>query len=312
MNKLIKLVGAATCGLILSTAAARAAADYAVVLKTLSNPYWVEMKQGVEQKAKELGVSVDVFASPSEGDFQSQLQLFEDLTNKNYKGIAFAPLSSVNLVIPVAKAYQKGIHLVNLDEKIDLDNLAKAQGNVEAFITTNNVTVGGTAAKFIIDKLGNNGGEVAIIEGKAGNESGEARRIGATQAFKADNHIKLVASQPADWDRIKALDVATNVLQRNPQLKAFYCANDTMAMGAAQAVANAGQTGHILVVGTDGVPEARKMVAEGMMTATVAQNPAEIGANGLAILVETVKSGKLIALDAKPRIVTVDSILVTK
>jgi D-allose transport system substrate-binding protein len=47
MNKLIKLVGAATCGLMLSTVAARAAADYAVVLKTLSNPYWVEMKQGV-------------------------------------------------------------------------------------------------------------------------------------------------------------------------------------------------------------------------------------------------------------------------
>ncbi|WP_213992802.1 D-allose transporter substrate-binding protein [Sodalis sp. dw_96] len=312
MNKFIKLVGSAACGLMLSTVAARAAADYAVVLKTLSNPYWVEMKQGVEQKAKELGVTVDIFASPSEGDFQSQLQLFEDLTNKNYKGIAFAPLSSVNLVIPVAKAYQQGIHLVNLDEKIDMDSLTKAKGNVEAFITTDNVTVGASAAKYIIDKLGKNGGDVAIIEGKAGNASGESRRVGATQAFKAAGNIKLVASQPADWDRIKALDVATNVLQRNPTLKAFYCANDTMAMGVAQAVANAGQTGHILVVGTDGVPEARKMVSDGLMTATVAQNPAVIGANGLVILVDSVKSGKLIALNAQPKIVTVDSILVTK
>lgn len=311
MNKFFKLIGGATCGLMLSTMA-HAAADYAVVLKTLSNPYWVEMKQGIEAKAKDLGVTVDVFASPSEGDFQSQLQLFEDLTNKNYKGIAFAPLSAVNLVIPVAKAYQKGIFLVNLDEKIDLATLAKAKGNVEAFITTDNVAVGAKGAKYIIDTLGNAGGEVAIIEGKAGNTSGEARRNGATKAFNASAHVKLVASQPADWDRIKALDVATNVLQRNPNLKAFYCANDTMAMGVAQAVTNAGKTGKILVVGTDGIPEARKMVAQGMMTATVAQNPAKIGASGLTILVDSVKSGKLIALDAQPKIETVDSILVTK
>ena len=130
-----------------------------------------------------------------------------------------------------------------------MDNLKKAGGNVEGFVTTDNVAVGAKGASFIIDKLGAEGGEVAIIEGKAGNASGEARRNGATEAFKKASQIKLVASQPADWDRIKALDVATNVLQRNPNVKAIYCANDTMAMGVAQAVANAGKTGKVLVVG---------------------------------------------------------------
>ncbi len=210
MNKYLKYFSGTLVGLMLSTSAF-AAAEYAVVLKTLSNPFWVDMKKGIEDEAKTLGVSVDIFASPSEGDFQSQLQLFEDLSNKNYKGIAFAPLSSVNLVMPVARAWKKGIYLVNLDEKIDMDNLKKAGGNVEAFVTTDNVAVGAKGASFIIDKLGAEGGEVAIIEGKAGNASGEARRNGATEAFKKASQIKLVASQPADWDRIKALDVATNV-----------------------------------------------------------------------------------------------------
>lgn len=114
---------------------------------------------------------------------------------------------------------------------------------MEGFVTTDNVAVGAKGASFIIDKLGAEGGEVAIIEGKAGNASGEARRNGATETFKKASQIKLVASQPADWDRIKALDVATNVLQRNPNIKAIYCANDTMAMGVAQAVANAGKNG---------------------------------------------------------------------
>ncbi len=92
MNKYLKYFSGTLVGLMLSTSAF-AAAEYAVVLKTLSNPFWVDMKKGIEDEAKTLGVSVDIFASPSEGDFQSQLQLFEDLSNKNYKGIAFAPLS---------------------------------------------------------------------------------------------------------------------------------------------------------------------------------------------------------------------------
>ena len=300
MNKYLKYFSGTLVGLMLSTSAF-AAAEYAVVLKTLSNPFWVDMKKGIEDEAKTLGVSVDIFASPSEGDFQSQLQLFEDLSNKNYKGIAFAPLSSVNLVMPVARAWKKGIYLVNLDEKIDMDNLKKAGGNVEGFVTTDNVAVGAKGASFIIDKLGAEGGEVAIIEGKAGNASGEARRNGATETFKKASQIKLVASQPADWDRIKALDVATNVLQRNPNIKAIYCANDTMAMGVAQAVANAGKTGKVLVVGT-----------AGQMTATVAQNPADIGATGLKLMVDAEKSGKVIPLDKAPEFKLVDSILVTQ
>ncbi len=191
MNKYLKYFSGTLVGLMLSTSAF-AAAEYAVVLKTLSNPFWVDMKKGIEDEAKTLGVSVDIFASPSEGDFQSQLQLFEDLSNKNYKGIAFAPLSSVNLVMPVARAWKKGIYLVNLDEKIDMDNLKKAGGNVEAFVTTDNVAVGAKGASFIIDKLGAEGGEVAIIEGKAGNASGEARRNGATEAFKKAPKLPVV------------------------------------------------------------------------------------------------------------------------
>ncbi len=109
-----------------------------------------------------------------------------------------------------------------------------------------------------------------------------------------------------------ATNVSTNVLQRNPNIKAIYCANDTMAMGVAQAVANAGKTGKVLVVGTDGIPEARKMVEAGQMTATVAQNPADIGATGLKLMVDAEKSGKVIPLDKAPEFKLVDSILVTQ
>lgn len=311
-NKRALLAAAAfAVTLVLSNAQAQAA-DYAVVLKTLANPFWQGVQAGVKAKAVELGVEVDVFASPSEDDIQAQLQLFEDVLNRGYKGIVFAPISPVNLVQPAAKAYKAGIALVNIDERIDIAGLKQAGGNIEAFITTDNRDVGKKGAAFIIDRLGGAGGEVAIIEGKPGVASGEARKAGATEAFTSASGVKLVASQAADWDRLKALDAATNILQASPDLKAFYCANDTMALGVVQAVQNAGKARQILVVGTDGAPEARDSVAAGRLTATVAQDPQKIGGDGLALVVEAVKSGKLIAVDAAPRQFAVDSILIAK
>ncbi len=307
MKSLLKLLTAAS---VFGMSFQLYAADYAVILKTLSNPFWVSMKQGIEEEAKNLNVEVDIVAVASEEDLQAQLRLFEDMNNRDYKAIAFAPLSPVNLVQPAAAAYKKGTILVNLDEKVDVETLKKAGGNVNAFITTDNVAVGALGASYLIEQLGAQGGKVAIVEGKAGNASGEFRREGAYQAFTDAENIELVASQPADWDRIRALNVATNMLQRNPDIKGIYAANDTMALGIQQAVNNSGKQKEILVVGTDGMPEAVEMVQKGMLAATVAQDPAKIGAQGLKVMVDAVAKNNQIALDAEPEYVTVDSLLI--
>lgn len=307
-----KLFKSVLLAVLLGSAQGVLAADYAVILKTLNNPFWVDMKKGIEEFAKDEGIEVDIYATASEGDMQSQMRLFEDVMNRSYKGIAFAPLSANNLVFPAVKAYKQGIHLVNLDERVDMDAMHKAGANVEGFVTTNNVEVGSTGAKYIVEMFGEKGGKVAIIEGKAGNASGEARRLGAATIFEQSPNIQLVASQPADWDRMKALDVATNIIQRNPDITAIYCANDTMAMGAAQAVRNVGKEGVILVVGTDGVPEARKLISEGKMTATIAQDPAKIGQEGMKILVDSIKAGVLISPTAAPKTAMVPAVLVTQ
>lgn len=286
-------------------------AEVVMILKTLSNPFWVEMKNGIEKKAAELGIIVDVIATQSESDMQGQLQLFENLINKNYKGIGFAPLSAVNLVNPVVNAYEKGIFLVNIDEQIDMTELKSAGGNVSGFVTADNVEIGGKGATYIIDN-NTDGGQVAIIEGKAGNPSGEDRRNGAATAFMANSSFELVTSQPADWDRAKALDVAANMIQRYPDLVGIYCANDVMALGVQQAVENAGKADQIMVVGTDGSPEAIESVKNGYMAATVAQDPAAVGAECLQILVDSINAGTQIPLDVDPKFVAVPSKLITK
>ena len=152
----------------------------AMILKTLSNPFWVTMKEGIEAKAQELGLQVDIFAAQAEDDIQGQVRIIEDVINKDYQGIGVAPLSPVSVIPAVVRANEKGIYVVNVDEQIDMDELKRAGGYVYAFITTDNVKVGANGATAIVEALGEAGGEVAIIEGKAGNASGEARKQGAS------------------------------------------------------------------------------------------------------------------------------------
>lgn len=294
-----------------SAPAASGEAEYAIILKTLSNDFWATMKKGIEEEAAKQGIKVDIFAAQSEDDTEGQLRILENCLAKNYKAIGVAPLSPTNLINGIVQANKKGIYVMNIDEKIDMDSLKAAGGSVIAFATTDNVKVGEKGANFIIDKL-TEGGEVAIIEGKAGNASGEARKQGATAAFEAKENIKLVGSQPADWDRQKALDTAASMIQQNPNLKAFYCCNDTMALGALQAVKNAGKLGEIIVVGTDGAAEALKSVEAGELSATVAQDSAEIGAVSLRQMIEAVKEGAEINPEATPDTIPVDSYIVEK
>ena len=186
--------------------------------------------------------TVDIFAAQSEDDTEGQLKILENCISKGYKAIGVAPISPTNLINGIVEANKKGIYVMNIDEKIDMDTLKNAGGSVIAFATTDNEKVGEKGANYIMEQL-KDGGEVAIIEGKAGNASGEYRKNGATNAFTANSAFKLVDSQPADWDRQKALDTAASMIQKYPNLKAIYCCNDTMALGALQAVKNANKLG---------------------------------------------------------------------
>lgn len=310
--KQIALSLAAIASLSTGLMSSAQAADYAVVLKTLASPYWVTMKDGVVAEAKKRGVEVDVFAAAGEDDITGQQRLMEDVVNKGYKAVGVAPISPVNLIQAMAAATKKGIYVINIDERADMGQLKAAGGSVVTFLSTDNLALGEKAGKFMLGKIGAAGGKVAIIEGKAGNSSGDARRDGVKKALATQPNVQLVASLPGDWDRSKALDVTNTILQRNPDLKAIYAANDGMALGALQAVKNANKLGKVMVIGTDGVPEAIASVKAGELTATAAQDSAAMGAIALGAMIDAVKNKPAIKVDVAPAFIAVDSQIVAK
>ena len=94
---------------------------YAVILKTQASDFWVKMKKGIEEKADAMGIDVDIYAAQSEEDLEGQLMILENCIDEGYDGIAVAPLSSTNLIPGVVRATEKGIPIVNIDEKMDED-----------------------------------------------------------------------------------------------------------------------------------------------------------------------------------------------
>ena len=284
--------------------------NVAVLLKPESNEYWASMKAGIEEWAADQDdLTVDIYCAESEDNIQGQLEQMENIISKDYDAICAAPLSASNLVEGVLKACDAGIPVVNVDEVMDTDAIREGGGNIVGTYTTDNVAVGAQGAKFICSKI--ESGEVAIIEGTAGNVNSNARTQGARDTFDAADGIEVVASQPGDWDRLTSIDVATNIMQSNPNLKAFYCCNDTMALGAYEAVVNAGKQEEVMVVGTDAIANAKESVKNGELAATVGQDNVQIGISCVEMAVKAVKDGWKADVDQEPSMNYIDCFLVT-
>ncbi|WP_130865439.1 D-allose transporter substrate-binding protein [Acidipropionibacterium timonense] len=280
----------------------------AIVQKVLTSEFWQNVKSGAQAEAKTEGISLDVFAANSEDDVEGQVNLVQNALSKGYAAIGVAPISNVNLNNVLAEATKKGIYVINVDEPVDLSNLKARGGAIQGLVTTDNVKVGGMAGSLIAKHLGNSG-NVAIIEGQAGVQSGVDRKNGAKSAMEKAG-LTIVDSQPADWDRTKAYNVAQNFINKYPSLKAIYCCNDTMAMGAQEAAVKSGR--QIVVVGTDGNSDAIKSVLAGGLLATVKQDSAKVGAESVKLMAKLVKDKPKIDVNAQPSTMHVDPILITK
>ncbi|HUC18212.1 MAG TPA: substrate-binding domain-containing protein [Acetobacteraceae bacterium] len=229
------------------------------------------------------------------------------MLERNPQALIASAINSSNLLPCMKSANQKGIPVVDLDANLDPAVTRKAGVKIAFTIGSDNVAAGGKAADFLAQHLGANAsGPVLVIEGLAGNVTGEER----AQGFKAElakvaPGLKIVASLPGDWDANKAANIANDTLQRNPDLVAIFACNDTMALGAVESVFAAGKGGKVTVIGVDGTTDGVKSIKEGRLTATVAQLPY---LEGIAAIndVKAILAGKSV-----PAIVHVPTLVLT-
>jgi ribose transport system substrate-binding protein len=248
----------------------------ALVLKTLNNPFFIELAAGAQDAADSLGVELLVQAPDREIDVEKQMQIIENLLQTDIDALALTPSGSREVVPAIAEANRAGVPVVIVDTRADAEALAAAGATIATFIGSDNVEGGRIAGRFVAEALGGQG-SVAVIEGIPGHETGDSRLRGFREAIAEHPGISIVASQTANWERDQAFNVTQNMLQSHSDLRAVFAANDVMALGAVEAVAAAGRTGDLIVVGFDAQDEAVAAIREGAMSATIAQHPREMG-----------------------------------
>jgi ribose transport system substrate-binding protein len=254
--------------------------------KNLDNEFFLTMIKGYEKAAADLGLDVVVGSTPTEGTAEQQLAILEGWLNEGgFDGFSVTPFRATSLNAALERATQLGIPLINIDELIPAD--AQQGIKLAAQIASNNVRAGQEAAGYVIANV-ERGAEVAVIEGAPGTTSSIDRVTGFTNAVTEAGY-KVVASQPANWDRARAFEVASNILQGNPNVKAIFAANDGMGLGAIEAVEAAGLGGKVIVLSVDAIPEALEAVKAGRLAGTVAQYPDEMAYLAIEALIKAIE-----------------------
>ncbi|WP_461240771.1 substrate-binding domain-containing protein [Paucilactobacillus sp. N302-9] len=228
-----------------------------VSLSTLSNPFFVDVKKGIDNEAKANGSKVQTF--DAQNDSSKQNNQISDLITKKVDVIIVNPVDSDAIVPAVKKANNAGIPVIACDR-------GSNGGTLLTTVASDNVKAGKMAAEFLQKQVGNKA-KVAELEGTPGADAAVQRGKGFNTAIKGN--LDLVTKQSANFDRAKGLNTTQNILQAHSDIKGIFAQNDEMALGAVKAVK--GQD--IKIVSIDGTPDGLAAVKKGELTGIIAQQP---------------------------------------
>ncbi|MBC9784962.1 sugar ABC transporter substrate-binding protein [Heliobacterium chlorum] len=262
----------------------------ALVMKTLTNPFFVEMEKGARRAENELGVDLIVKVGAKETSIEQQIAIVDELIRDKVDAIVIAPGSSTELIPVLKKAQEAKIPIVNIDNRLD-PKLCKELGLIDVpFISVNNEQGAYLSAKVISDKI-NSPTEAVILEGIQGTDNGEQRKRGALRALGENKNVHVIASQTGNWKIDEAYEVTAKLFQSHPNIGAIFCANDMMALGAIQYLEKTEKKG-VLVAGYDALDEAKKAIRAGKLAATIDQQADLQGYTGIEYAYKAIRGEK--------------------
>jgi ABC-type sugar transport system substrate-binding protein len=272
--------------------------ELTLILKNFTNPFFIRMKEGAEKAAAEEGVKLTVVAPLKADNNEEQMQMVEQAIARQTDALIIVPSDSQGIVPAVEKAYDAGIPIINLNTKIGGDRVIW-----KTFVGVSNFDEGIIQMQKLCELIGGEGG-IFIIEGTPGAQTAIDILNGGLESLKKFPKVKILGQQAANYNRAKSMDVVQNLLQAHPEVKAIFCCNDEMALGAVEAVQAANLQG-IFIAGINANDDARQAIRSGRMAFSINDRPDQVGYEGVKAAVK-VLNGETI-----PDRITVQTLLVT-
>jgi len=251
----------------------------ALVMKSLANEFFSTMATGAEEHQQQNGeYDLIVNGIKDERDVSRQVALVQEMVASDVDAIVIAPADSQALIPSLRRAVKAGVVVVNIDNKLDAEMLAK-EGLQIPFVGPDNRA----GAKKVGDHLAtqlSKGDVVAILEGMQTSENGRARKAGFEDAMK-EAGVTIVDSQSAEWEMARANEIASSMLSEHTETKAILAANDTMALGAIAAAKSVGRSDDLLIVGFDNIAAVQTAIRDGRVLATADQHGDQLAVYGI-------------------------------
>ena len=252
------LLAVVMCGALSSCAQTTEGDTIAVFTKNQTNPYFQSVRLGVDNAAKQMHASIVHYVPTKPDSIPEQMSQIEDAITKRPDAIVFIPVDSQAMVPGLQKMNAAGIPVVNITDHL-------TGGQIVSYVGSDEYSLGLGSGRYLLQKM-NGRGNVIIIEGVRGSHGSMERVRGFQKALEEFPTVKLLASQPGNFQRLQALQVTENLLQAHPVVDGVMAANDAMALGAIEALDGANRKA--LVVGINATKEGIDAIKAGKLLAS--------------------------------------------
>ncbi|HZD09870.1 MAG TPA: substrate-binding domain-containing protein [Candidatus Binatia bacterium] len=270
--------------------------EVGLLLSSLYDPLYVDVQSGAVESASRLDVELIVREAGNNPD--TQLQQIKELLALEVDALVLNPVDSAAIGTGVRLANEAGVPVITVERRV-------SGATVAAHVASDNISGGEIAAGYLAELLQEEGNIVELV-GIPGTSAAQDRGSGFNRVIGAYPAIEVVAREVANFDRRQAKRVFADILEKYADLDGVFAHNDEMILGAIDAADEAGRTSDIYFVGFDGSPDAIAALEEGLLTATVAQQPVEMGRIAVELAVAQLRG------DDVDQNVVVDLALVTR
>jgi ribose transport system substrate-binding protein len=257
-----------------------------LISKGFQHQFWQAVKQGAEQAAKDLGVTITFEGPETEAMVDKQIDMLAAALAKNPSAIGFAALDSKAAIPYLQQAKAKKIPVIAFDSGVDSDIPLTT-------CATDNVAAAAYAADKMAELIGGSG-EIAVVVHDQTSRTGIDRRDGFVNRIKSKYpKITIVTVQYGGGDQLKSTDLTKAIIQSHPNLKGIFGANEGSAIGVLNGVKEMGKVGKIVVIGYDSGAQQIAAIRSGEMAGAITQNPVGIGYQVVVSAVKALKGEKL-------------------
>ena len=269
-----------------------------LITKTNTNPFFVKMREGAQEKASELGVELRTFAGKYDGDNQAQIEAIESLVAAGAKGILITPSDPAGLADTVKRAREAGVLVIALDTPFDPAESA------DATFATDNFKAGELIGQWAAAKMGDTTkAKIATLDlSEAQITVDVLRNQGFLKGFGVDvkninkmydeDDPRIVGGDSTQGSEEGGRTAIENLMQKDPGINVIHTINEPAAAGAYEGLKSFGMDGKVLIVSVDGGCPGVQNVKEGIIGATSMQFPLRMASLGVEAVAEFAKSGK--------------------